>query len=694
MMLIKKVCKQTMFKFYSLRLLVLLFVVCFSTHTSNAQTGTDTSGLYDMSIEQLMQLKAFGVSSETEQLINALISTASNRPFSTRETPNIVTVITAEEIRRSGARDLVDVLRLVPGIDMGQDVEGVVSIGVRGLWGGEGKVLVQVDGQELNETLYGFVPMGNCFPVERINRIEIIRGPGSIVNGGFAEYAVINIITDAFSSEKQATVDSHAGATARGLTKYGAGGQVWFKQNQVQVSIRASYNDAYRSDREHVDVFGEKYDMFGSSLIHNQQAALNLKWKKTRFNYTYNLYNVATRSPFDSTYTNIPIFDARFENHRIALSNSFSLSKKWTLDPFLSYAYYKPWESRAYPGYYPYSRCADRTKIRLNTNYKFKRKMAIVIGSEFFIDRGRALIDSLPFISGKNEVMYYNSSGFAEFSWKTRFVNILTGVRFDHNSGFGNALVPRIALTKKFGHFNYKILYNESFKAPTIENVDIQTAAGIRAELSRSFELEVGYLIGRKAFVSANLFQVTSNNPIVYYYDADQNLDQYINGRGAGTRGGELEFNYRDSLFSLRFSYSYYSARGLKKIESAIVPGHSNLLLAFPAHKASLSATYIFPKEIACNVSAQFLGERFDYSSRDSLGTKQLTRIEPELMLNIFISRDNLFHGFDIGLGCYNILNSTFPIILPYANDLAPIPSLSREFSVRVRYRFAAQKTN
>src|SRR5205085_6643862 len=85
-----------------------------------------------------------------EDLLNTEVQVTSKRPQTTRETSGVVTVITREEIQDSGAHDLIDVLQLVPGFSFGVDVEGVVSIGFRGNWGHEGKVLLLLDGQELN----------------------------------------------------------------------------------------------------------------------------------------------------------------------------------------------------------------------------------------------------------------------------------------------------------------------------------------------------------------------------------------------------------------------------------------------------------------------------------------------------------------------------------------------------------------
>src|ERR1700740_1155798 len=141
---------------------LLLFIFLLSAYVSHAQepinpasvtdsTKKDTVNYYDMTLEQLLSLKAHGVPSELEKLINSLISVASKKPLNVRESPSIVTLVTAEEIKNSGARDLIDVLRLVPGIDFGVDEQGVVGIGMRGNWAHEGKVLLLLDGTGRNE---------------------------------------------------------------------------------------------------------------------------------------------------------------------------------------------------------------------------------------------------------------------------------------------------------------------------------------------------------------------------------------------------------------------------------------------------------------------------------------------------------------------------------------------------------------
>ena len=136
--------------------LVSVLIVCISAFekVSAQDTQLDSAAIYSMSLEELLNIKSSGVSSEMESLINSLIGVASKKPLSSRKTPSIVTVISQDEIRRSGARDIIDILRLVPGFDFGLDVQGTVGIGVRGNWAHEGKLLLMLDGQEMNEILY------------------------------------------------------------------------------------------------------------------------------------------------------------------------------------------------------------------------------------------------------------------------------------------------------------------------------------------------------------------------------------------------------------------------------------------------------------------------------------------------------------------------------------------------------------
>ncbi len=128
-----------------------------------------------------------------------VVVTASRYGQDPLESPSTVTILTAEDIRLSGAATIADVLRRVAGVDVMTLSAAQPDISIRG-FNRElaNKVLVLVDGRSVYMDMLGTV-LWETLPValEEIERIEVIRGPGSAVYGANAVTGVINIITKA-----------------------------------------------------------------------------------------------------------------------------------------------------------------------------------------------------------------------------------------------------------------------------------------------------------------------------------------------------------------------------------------------------------------------------------------------------------------------------------------------------------------
>lgn len=150
--------------------------------------------IIELSLEDLLYISnTFQLS--IDDLLEQSSTVSSKTALSARETPGIVSILTADEILNSGAEDLSDLLRIIPGIYFGQDVDGVTGIFMRGNWGHEGKVLFIIDNMELNENMYSVTQLFNHIPTAQIEKLEVIRGPGSALYGGYAELGVIKITT-------------------------------------------------------------------------------------------------------------------------------------------------------------------------------------------------------------------------------------------------------------------------------------------------------------------------------------------------------------------------------------------------------------------------------------------------------------------------------------------------------------------
>ncbi len=127
-----------------------------------------------------------------------IVVTATRDAQEIRKTPANVTVITAEEISHSGATTVVEVLDRLESIQF-RTYSGNASqaaIDMRGFGGDNpfGKTLVMLDGSRLNRTDMSSINWLSL-PVNTIERIEVVRGPGSVLYGDAAIGGVINIVT-------------------------------------------------------------------------------------------------------------------------------------------------------------------------------------------------------------------------------------------------------------------------------------------------------------------------------------------------------------------------------------------------------------------------------------------------------------------------------------------------------------------
>src|SRR4051812_21504024 len=143
------------------------------------------------------------------------VTTASKIAEPAALAPADVTVITEEEIRRSGARDLADVLRTVPGIELQRDQFGAVQIVSRGLLSPSESnyILLLLDGVPANIPYYGGASLVyDDLALVGVKRIEVVRGPGSALYGASAFAGVIQIITKSGDDEPGSEVEIGGGS--------------------------------------------------------------------------------------------------------------------------------------------------------------------------------------------------------------------------------------------------------------------------------------------------------------------------------------------------------------------------------------------------------------------------------------------------------------------------------------------------
>ena len=164
-----------------------------------ADAPTNQNQLAEMPIEKLMEVEVTSVSKRSEKLV---------------ESPAAISVLTQDDIRRSGARSIPEALRLVPGLDVAQVDSQQWAISARGFNDVfANKLLVLQDGRSVYTPLFSgvFWDVQNTL-MEDIDRIEVIRGPGASLWGANAVNGVINIMTKS-AKETQGFLATGGGGT-------------------------------------------------------------------------------------------------------------------------------------------------------------------------------------------------------------------------------------------------------------------------------------------------------------------------------------------------------------------------------------------------------------------------------------------------------------------------------------------------
>src|ERR1700730_7234622 len=163
-----------------------------------------------------------------ENLMNVEVTSVSKRAQRLSRTAAAVFVITQEDVRRSGATNIPDLLRMVPGVDVAQVNANSWAISARGLNDQfTNELLVLVDGRNVYTPTFGGVLWELLdLPLEDIERIEVIRGPGASIWGANAVNGVINIITKKAGETRGVMVASGWGNVNQGFGTAQYGGKL------------------------------------------------------------------------------------------------------------------------------------------------------------------------------------------------------------------------------------------------------------------------------------------------------------------------------------------------------------------------------------------------------------------------------------------------------------------------------------
>ncbi|MBK6685582.1 MAG: TonB-dependent receptor plug domain-containing protein [Deltaproteobacteria bacterium] len=651
---------------------------------------------------------------DLDRLIGLEVTIASVKATSLRESPGIVSLITREEILETGARDLIDVLRLVPGFFFGVDVQGVVGLGIRGNWAHEGKVLLMIDGQEINELGYQTLQFGHHFPVEAIERIEIIRGPGSAIYGGNAELGVIKVTT-----RSGAKIDG-----ARGAVRYGApsgfyggsGDKKGFVDFTVEAgselesgltwSLSAMAGRSVRSDEDFVGTDGTTYDLGTNSELRPAMVNAGLGWNGLHLRLLYDGYGFDSRDNFDVP-TNF-VQPYRHQGWYGELGGDFEVLPGLHVLPKLSYRRQLNWwslpgddqvrqesiDSGAFA-----QRTFSRALANVTATWDLFDEANLLFGAEAFYDQGVANGEELDTRdlnwftaddgSLTQDLSFFSAAGFAQFLWPNEIVNFTIGGRLEGHNVFGVRAAPRVALTKVFDNgLHAKLLASQAFRTPSFMNKSLEKAVDpnnrVKSERTTVLEAELGYQLDEGLQLTANTFYALVKDPIIYTFVADADAEAYLNRGQTATFGAELEARANQEWVDGMLSYSIYRSAG-EIPEEYRVPD-SKALLGAPQHKVTARLIFKLPYQLRVTPTLAWSFGRWAYTAASPMAPEQLAH---EVLVGLAATASDVgVSGLDLALIAHDLLDQVEAFPQPYSGGHAPLSGSGRMMMLRLSYEY------
>jgi outer membrane receptor for ferrienterochelin and colicins len=694
------------------RQLLILSLILLLDIKISAQENVDSTWikLDSMSLEELLNLKVT-IATKLNQLIS--------------ESPSTVSVITADDIQKMGARELEDVLQRIPGFEIIRSYAGYYGIGVRGVKDSRttSKILYMIDGVPINQIFFGeSINWGSDLNLDNIERIEIIRGPGSALYGRNAFSAVINIITKKAKTGEKILVKADVGT----FNTYSLSGLYTYKKNNfdAKFAIRKIITDV-------TDVkFDDGYGNISSWNLHRNNLALNTNLAYGKFRLTANYLDLSGNALISESYitnktTNYSLsyddslnrkltFHARFYGQNSMYLEDIEQLKSNLMkiippemggNGSLTYAdiypngiYYKPITHDFLYGLESDIRIKLHKKndllIGLQADYHGVND--VTIKSNFNFANGQAFPGMTRDNMEKYEPGWFENEGHSYHNiafiiqdiWNPiKKLGITLGGRLDIESEIGSVLSPRIGLVlEPFKNASCKLLYGRAYRAPapSEQYVTLGYALGnkdLKPEIINTFEIAFSYRY-EKTQNTLSIYRNLLTNMIYAEIISfvDPNNKYYNIGKNTST-GIEFETKFViGHNFFAYLNYSYSVSENTQTIENKdSVYAHTDVA----PHKVNFGINYPFLKYFNFNFNMYYRSTMEKYTIGDT-GLKVLDQIGNYAVLNSTLLMQNLIKNFTFSFSVYNLTDTKY-----YSQDNQHFnqpPQPGRQFIFEIRY--------
>lgn len=684
-------------KYKILYMFLLLLLFRSNNIISQEIDTTSTEALFDLSLEDLMDIEIVSAVRQNQNIIDA---------------PSIVSVITEKQIKERGYLSVDEALNSIAGYDVITD-HFQPNLGIRGINGGlrawSRLVKVMVDGQSVSfrSSSNNFLD-ASLIPIEAIEKIEIIRGPNSALYGKNAFLGVINIITKSGSTLQDNAV-SHYIADINDNSSFGIS-TIWGgKKEKFDFVLASSYSQIDNSGLALTNVPGSEIysendiakknesnplsiffkltyenDKFGKIILDGTQQIINSNAEFLDWGALTHKNNISLLNSYERLSYNKYIF----ENLNTTLTLSRATGKPLKDEVLETNTDPSEWIERevSYTGY----------DVTGNLSYNFDEINNFSIGIDYTAD----IHDHQKFYTvnsagtkilnpggtdGKDQFnnlgiylqMIFNASEFFGMNY-LKNLTLTAGYRFDYHNIYGDVLTYRIAAVYHLTNdISTKIMYGTSFNAPS--SVQLYTNyiypggivgnPSLKPEKAKTLEWALMGKITESVNFSTNVFYTEIDDKIEYLLPYGQ-ITNITAENVSNIYSGGIEAELNASLFqnTAYVNYSYQKSI-LEKFDPLLQEIKVNTAL-YPNHIIKFGDIYHLPRfYLNINLEGKYISSRIASDQNNfvydpiNYATNRY-KLDPYLLLDLTISSTylNIFKDSKakLSLKLQNLLNTKF----------------------------------
>jgi iron complex outermembrane receptor protein len=614
------------------------------------------------------------------------ITTASKTAENIDRSIATVTMIEQKQIRQMGARNLVEVLRIVPGLGITQSELGNYEIEARGIKTSfSEKVLIMLNGHALDHNLTnaGSTSVYDDMPVDNVERVEVVRGTGSALYGANAFLAIINIIT------RETKAINGAELTVRGGSFNTQNYNINYGKDFSGLKVGGNFNF---SDTSGIHAFIKQDAVGASGNSNNHRMNYDLSWdiEYDELKLEGRFINKKMGSFIGVSSTLGSSGSQDWNDYFLRLTHTHKFTDDLSITSKVAYSnlsFDNLWQFS--PNFFYRSGIENRRLTgESQISYKINKDNTLIAGlsveqqkqSDMIAETGNSpasLTTSSPWTKPTQRFLW---SAYAQDMWDVfESLRLVAGVRYDHYSDFGSTFNPRVGLNWEFiKNYTLRFSYGSAFRAPSFgettlaNNTSTLGSSNLSSESVKTFELGLTAHVTDALQGQITLYQ-SQIKDIISLQSASTTVSQYKNQGEANTRGIEFEGKYTIAKNTyLAFNYAYQHAQDDRYHRLADTPQHRANIMANVELTPQVN---LYIDTLLKSATTRVLGDNRDDVAGYGVANSVLT------------VKDIGFKGWEASFSVSNLLDKKY--YSPASSGIPyDLPQAERAFFGTVRFKF------